>query len=238
MSPVALPTGVPGTPLIKMYTYVFVLLYRPSAFGGKAPESWSVLTDPRFKGRIGLGAPGNGEIAIAPIAGGGSAATFEADIEKGWAFLRRVKANAPLVGKGEDITRWLQQAEVDLGVAILTDAVDMKKKGIDVGWAVPKEGSYFANDCMWVPKGSTAAETYWAKQYINFAMSEGPHKAWTSGLGLPGTRKGLTVPAEFKGDPAYPTTPEDFAKLFTIDPMVKVRNWGTWHTRYKEILGI
>lgn len=238
MNPVAIPTGVDGLPYINMYTYVFVLLYRSAAFGGGKPESWNALTDPRFKGRIALGRAGNGEIGVAPVAGGANPRNIEAEMDKSWDWLRRVRANDPLFGRDEDFTRWLQAGEIDLGVAILTNAVALKKQGIDAHWAVPREGSYYANDCLWVPKGLTDEETFWAKAYVNHAMTEAAQREWTGRLGLPGLRKGLPVPPEFVGDPAYPTTPEDFARLFTVPPLFKARNWSVWYARYREIMGI
>ena len=46
--------GFDGVPLVNTYSYVYVLAYRDEAFPDGPPDSWNVLLDPKFKGRIAL----------------------------------------------------------------------------------------------------------------------------------------------------------------------------------------
>ena len=50
--------------------------------------------------------------------------------------------------------------------------------GIEVDWTVPKEGAKIDTDGLWIPKGLPENELYWAKQYINFAISPEGQQAW------------------------------------------------------------
>ncbi len=52
--PLAKPVGLEGYPMVNTYAYVYVCAYRPEAFPEGPPESWNVLIDPKFKGRIAL----------------------------------------------------------------------------------------------------------------------------------------------------------------------------------------
>jgi putative spermidine/putrescine transport system substrate-binding protein len=89
---------------------------------------------------------------------------------------------------------------------------------------------------MWIPKGLPENELYWAKEYVNFAMSQPAQQEWTSLLGLPGLRPGLTAPADLAGDPAYPQTPEDFARLISVPTRILVENESDWFQKFQEIM--
>ena len=91
-------------------------------------------------------------------------------------------------------------------------------------------------DCLWIPKGLPESDLYWAKQYINFAISKEGQQAWLDPLGLPGVVPGLTPPADLAGDPSYPTTQEQFAKLIFVPPAVQVEHQSDWFAKVKEIM--
>jgi putative spermidine/putrescine transport system substrate-binding protein len=238
MNEIARPTGVEGVPYIAMYSYVYILAYSGKAFPDNPPDSWNVLLDPKFRGRVAILDTGDGIIQVAPIAAGGSASDIPANMEKGWEWIAKLKANEPLLGKDPDMTKWFQQGEVDLGCTIVTNLMPVKNTGVDVRWTVPKESAYVATDCMWVPTGFNEDETYWAKQYVNFAMTPQAQETWCYALGLPGTRKGFKPPAEFANDPSYPTEAADFEKLLQMADEVKATNWKDWQLKYKEIMNI
>jgi putative spermidine/putrescine transport system substrate-binding protein len=71
---------------------------------------------------------------------------------------------------------------------------------------------------------------------VNFAMSQEAQQAWTSGLGLPGLRPGLTPPEDLKGDPAYPTSPEDFKRLISVPTKILVEHEADWFQKFNEIM--
>jgi putative spermidine/putrescine transport system substrate-binding protein len=234
----ALPQGVPGVPYVSMYTYVYALTYVPSKFPDGTPDTWQVLLEPRFKGRVGLYSSGNGIVQMAEVVAGGTIADYPDNMEAGWDFIEKVRGQDPLLGKDEDMTKWFQQGEVDVACNILTNAIDLKKNGAEIAWTVPKEGAYAAQDCLWVPKGFPDNETYWAKQYVNFAMTKSVNQAWCDALGLPGLHKDFEAPPEFQGDPAYPTTQEQFDHLIIIPTKIKNEHWDDWVLRYKSIMNI
>ncbi|MGF1528558.1 MAG: PotD/PotF family extracellular solute-binding protein [Candidatus Competibacterales bacterium] len=234
--PVAKPAGLEGYPLVNTYSYVYVLAYRREAFPDAPPDSWRALLDPRFKGRIALYDDGIGFHPSAQIAGGGTMAQIPDDMEPCWEFVKAVKAQDPLLGEDADFTNWFQQGEIDLACTILSNARQARQNGIDVAWTVPVEGAKVDTDGMWVPQGLSDEETYWSKQYVNYALSLEAQGAWCAALGLPPVRPGIEPPADLAGDPAYPDEPADFDKLLSVPTPILVEHESDWFARFNEIM--
>jgi putative spermidine/putrescine transport system substrate-binding protein len=232
----AKPVGLEGYPIVNTYGYVYVLAYRPEAFPDGPPASLQVLLDPKFKGRIALYNDGIGFHFPAQVAGGGKLEDIPGNMQPAWDFISKVKAQAPLLGEDPDFTTWFQNGEIDLAVTISTNAREAKKNGVNVAWTVPEEGAKFDTDGLWIPKGLPENELYWAKQYINFAITKEAQQVWLDGLGLPGVVPGLTPPADLVGDPSYPTEPEDFEHLIRISSQVQVENESSWFGEFKKIM--
>jgi putative spermidine/putrescine transport system substrate-binding protein len=232
----AKPVGLEGYPIVNTYGYVYVLAYRPEAFPDGAPKSWRDLLDPKFKGRIALYNDGIGFHFPAQVAGGGSLDDIPDNMDACWDFVREMKAQNPLLGEDPDFTTWFQNNEIDAACTISTNALAAKKNGVDLAWTVPVEGCKFDTDGLWIPKGLPENELYWAKQYINMAISQESQQVWLDGLGLPGVVPGLTPPAGLENDPAYPTKPADFEHLILVSSMVQVQNESDWFGKFKEIM--
>jgi putative spermidine/putrescine transport system substrate-binding protein len=234
--PLAKPLGLDGYPIVNTYAYVYVLAYRDSAFPNGAPTSWQVLLDPKFKGRVALYNDGIGFHPAAQMAGGGKEADIPGNMEPAWEFIRKLKAQNPLLGEDPDFTTWFQNNEIDVACTISSNAREAKKNGIKVSWTVPKEGCKVDTDGLWIPKGLPANELYWAKQYINMALTKDAQQTWLDGLGLPGVAPGVTPPADLVGDPSYPTKEEDFKKLILVAPKIQVENQADWFAKFKSIM--
>ncbi len=187
----AKPVGLEGYPIVNTYGYVYVLAYRPEAFPDGAPTSLQVLLEPKFKGRIALYNDGIGFHFPAQVAGGGKLEDIPGNMQPAWDFIKKVKEQAPLLGEDPDFTTWFQNGEIDLAVTISTNAREAKKNGVNIAWTVPQEGAKFDTDGLWIPKGLPENELYWAKQYINFAITKQAQQVWLDGLGLPGVVPGL-----------------------------------------------
>jgi len=232
----AKPVGMDGYPIINTYGYVYVLAYRPDAFPDGPPTSWHDLLDPRFKGRIAMYNDGIGFHFPAQVAGGGKVEDIPGNMQQAWDFITKIKQQQPLLGEDPDFTTWFQRGEIDMACTISANAREAKKNGIDLAWIVPQEGATFNTDGLWIPQGLPDNELYWAKQYVNHALSQQAQQVWLDGLGFPGVVPGLTPPADLAGDPAYPTTEEDFTHLIRISDKIQVENESDWFARFKEIM--
>ncbi|WMS43712.1 PotD/PotF family extracellular solute-binding protein [Acuticoccus sp. MNP-M23] len=233
--PLAKPVGLEGYPLVNTYAYVYVCAYRPEAFPDGPPDSWTVMLDPKFKGRVALYDDGIGFNPIAVLAGGGTFDDIPGNMEPAWEFYRKLKANAPLLGEDPDFTSWFQNGEIDLACTISVNARAAKQSGINVEWTVPKEGCKVDTDGLWIPKGLPANEEHWAKELVNYALTEEAQKAWCGALGLPPVYPGIAPPADLVGDPSYPTKPEDFADLVSVPTPILVENQPIWFSKFSEI---
>ncbi|WP_182084886.1 PotD/PotF family extracellular solute-binding protein [Aureimonas sp. ME7] len=232
----ARPVGLDGFPIVNTYGYVYVLAYRPGAFPDGPPTSWKVLLDPKFKGRVALYNDGIGLHFPAQVAGGGKLEDIPTNMQPAWDFITQVKAQSPLLGEDPDFTTWFQNNEIDVACTISTNAREAKKNGIDVAWVVPEEGAKFDTDGLWIPKGLPENELYWAKRYIDFAITKDAQQVWLDGLGLPGVVEGLTPPSDLTNDPSYPTKPADFDHLIRVSSKVQVENQSEWFAKFKAIM--
>lgn len=234
--PAAKPTGLEGWPLVNTYSYVYVCAYRPEAFPDGPPESWRVMLEPALRRRIALYNDGIGFNPIAVIAGGGTVDDIPDNMEPGYEFYRQLKQNEPLLGEDPDFTTWFQNGEIDIACTISVNARAARQTGIDVEWTVPKEGCKVDTDGLWIPRGLPENEEYWAKRFVEYAITAEAQQAWCSALGLPPVYPGLEAPEDLVGDPAYPTRPEDFEKLVSIPSPVLVENQPIWFAQFKEIM--
>lgn len=236
VSDAAKPVGVDGYPIVNTYGYVYVLAYRPEAFPDGAPKSWNAMLDPKFKGRVGLYNDGIGLHFPAVVAGGGKLDDIPGKMDAAWEFFKKLKANEPLLGEDPDLTAWFQKGEIDIACTISSNAREAKKNGISLAWVIPDEGATYETDGLWVPKYLPANELYWAKEYVNFALTKDAQQVWLDGLGLPGVAPGLNPPADLVGDPSYPVKADDFKKLIRVSEKDQVEHESEWFGKFKEIM--
>lgn len=232
----AKPVGVDGYPIVNTYGYVYVLAYRPEAFPDGPPKSYHDLLDPKFKGRIAFYNDGIGFHFPAQVAGGGTLEDIPGNMDACWEFVEKIKAQNPLLGEDPDFVTWFQRGEIDAACTISTNALGAKRSGVDIAWTVPEEGAKFDTDGLWIPKGHSESDLYWAREYINSALTQANQQVWLDGLGLPGVVPGLTPPEGLAGDPSYPTKPEDFERLIRISGQIQVENESEWFSKFKQIM--
>ncbi len=234
--PLARPVGLEGWPLVNVYSYAYVLAYSQKAFPERAPESWNAMLDSAFRKRVAMYDDGIGLFAPAQIAGGGRFEDIPDNMEPCWKYFRALKANEPLLGEDPDFTNWFQNHEIDLACTIISNAREARQNGIAVSWTVPREGATLDTDALWIPKGLPENELYWAKQYVNFALSAEAQQVWCNALGLPPVRPGLEPPADLVGDIAYPASEADLDRFLRIPTPVLVEHESSWFEKVNEIM--
>ena len=95
---------------------------------------------------------------------------------------------------------------------------------------------YGLNEAFWIPRGLPAANTYWAKQFINFALSQPALQAYCTKLIIPCFRKDVTPPPGSATDPYFPTTPAQFANIHSTPFQDYAANQLDWDARYDSIM--
>ena len=234
--PLARPVGFDGWPLVNTYAYAYVLAYREEAFPDGPPTSWDVMIDPKFKGRVAIYDDGIGFHPAAQIAGGGSFADIPDDMEPAWEFFRQLKANEPLLGEDPDFTNWFQNGEIDVACTIISNARAARQNGVPVAWTIPEEGAKLDTDGLWIPQGLPENERYWAKRYIDFALTLDAQQTWCNALGLPAVHPDVTPPEDLVGDPSYPTSEADLQRFIRVPTPVLVQHESDWFAKVNEIM--
>jgi len=237
LMPIAHPMGFDDWPLVNTYSYVYALAYRDAAFPDDPPDSWHSMVDPQFRGRVALFDDGIGFFSSAQVAGGGTLAGIPDDMAPCWSFLERVRDNRPLLGEDPDLTQWLQNGDTDVACAVTADARAARLNGAAVSWTLPRESAEYDTDAMVIPVGLPENELYWAKRYVERAISAEGQLIWCNGLGLPPVYPGLAPPPDLVGDPTYPTVEADFSRLLRIPTQIQVAHQDDWFARFQRIMG-
>ncbi len=234
---VARPFEFDDWPFVNVYSYVMGLAYRSDAFPGGPPISWQVMADPKFKDRVGLYTDGGGFFSASQVAGGGSMMDIPDDMSACWSFMEKVAANEPKLGLDPDIVAWLVDGSIDIACTITANAHAANEQGASVSVTVPLESADLATDAMAIPIGLEDHDRYWAKRFVETAISARAQQAWCGVLGLPPVYPSLAVPPGRENDPTYPQTQEQFDRLLYLPPSVVATHFEEWQTIYESIFG-
>ncbi|MGQ9788877.1 MAG: ABC transporter substrate-binding protein [Candidatus Hadarchaeaceae archaeon] len=226
-------------PYVNVYAYSYVLAYVPSLVS-KVPDSWWVLWEPQYKGKIAMYDDGIGFHAVLARLAGVEMSDVLAHPEKmeaAWDLLKTLAPNIGGLGEDPDFSMWIERKEMALLVTILTNVFEAKRAGAEVAWVVPKEGLEVHTDSMEVLKNLPPERDYWAKQFINIACDPVVQGKWAELLGCPPLAVGATIPDYMKGDPAFPTEPEHWAINIYVPEDILSQYQKEWFAKFQEITG-
>ena len=176
---------------------------------GRERRKWQVLFDPKHKGRIALYDDGIGFHFVAQKLGGGKVEDIPANMEPAGSP-RQAQGAGPLLGEDPDFTTWFQNGEIDLACTILTTRGRRRQNGIEVAWTCPPRAARSTPTGCGSPRA--CPRTSCTGQGVRELC---PEPAGPAGLDRrPGPARAAPRPHPARrslGDPAYPTTPADFA---------------------------
>ncbi|HEX5037649.1 MAG TPA: extracellular solute-binding protein [bacterium] len=222
-------------PFVQPYVVHYVLAYRTKLFGKDKPESWQVLFEPRFKEKVALYPGGSGFYPIAQKLGGGSLDDIPDNMEPCWKIFSQLKNQVGQldysIGMGEQIRR----EKLDLCFRALTNAITFKNEGLDISWTAPREGIPDTIDALWVPKNLPENSAYWAKHFIQFALSRNTQEAWCERLGTLPLHPQAALPTVYRGHPELPQSPDDGKGVLHLPESLKLRCQKDWEIRFQKI---
>ena len=228
--------GLNGWSFVIVYDVRYVMMYREAAFPGGPPESWKAMVDPARKGRVSVYPGGKGFFPIAQVAGGGLLRDIPANMAPCWNFLRLLRPQVRVLEFNTRMTEHIRRGEIDLHCTVLTNIMQWKDQGYGVDWHVPSEGISVGDDALAVPRGLSDSVSFWAKQYVAFAVWKDVQRDWTARLGLCPVNTGIERPERFWGDPAYPDRPDDYSKaLFVPNRVLAEFEHGLWRNEFNAI---
>jgi putative spermidine/putrescine transport system substrate-binding protein len=228
--------GISGWPFVNVYTVPYAMMYREAAFPEKKPESWNIMLDPHLKGRVSIYPGGKGFYPVAQIMGGGSIEDIPHNMKPCWNFIRSLKPQMEHSGYNKEMTEYIRKGEVDIFFTALTNIRQWKKEGLGVSWAVPQEGLPDCEDSLLVPLYLPENVSYWAKQYIAFAMAEKSQRDFCYRLGTTPMYPGIEPPADLINDPVYRKSPDDLKGILYIPDSITVEYEADWMKKFNEIL--
>jgi putative spermidine/putrescine transport system substrate-binding protein/spermidine/putrescine transport system substrate-binding protein len=140
----------------------------------QAPESWAVLWDPQYRGRVIALDDANNNVNFAAIALG-IADPFRLDDAQFAAVKRKLvalKGNllTYYAGFDEGTTIWSENDVVLMFAMGELNAIALRKQGYDVGYTVPREGAVGWLDNLAVSAGSPRPDL--ALRWIDFVLQE------------------------------------------------------------------
>jgi putative spermidine/putrescine transport system substrate-binding protein len=158
-------TGVPG-----YNVNVEVLTEK----GLPIPTTWAELTDPMYKGLIGLGAVGESGTATTSFiamnyAAGGSMDDFSPGIEYGKALLPNIDGVPE--GKDPEMERGEVPIQIKYDFNLIAQAANMADKGIEVQTVIPADGSIYAPSALML-NGYNTNEMDLIKLFADWVLSD------------------------------------------------------------------
>ena len=141
------------------------------------PDSWRVLWDPQYKGKVAISHPAEYKglyiLLISARLNGGD----QYHIEKGFEMIRKLVPNVgSWVTSSAHYVPYLEREEVWLAPYWNGRGQTLVDKGLPVGLIVPKEGTIPISNCFVVPKNAQNKEM--AYKFINFYLDVAQQTAW------------------------------------------------------------
>lgn len=237
LHPRARPEGCPSTwPFVLPYIVHYVLAYRTSAFPDAIPQSWNVLFEPRFRGKIALYPDGHGFHPIAQILGGGALNDIPASMEACWKIFIQLKPQIGRLDYSIALSEQIRRGELDLCFRALPNAIAFKNEGLDISWTIPQEGTADTMDALFVPKNLSNENSYWAKQLIDFALSRNTQENWSEQLGVMAVHPDAALPPAYRNNAYLNRSQSDFCGVLHLPEALKAKHEQEWEKKFSEIL--
>lgn len=221
--------------LVFPYVVYYVLVYA-RARCAEPPRSWSVLCDDEHRGRVALYPGGNGLFPIAQVMGGGRLSDIPNAMEPCWQFVRRLGAQVGELDYSIGMERAWSEGRLNLCMRALTNALAFQAAGLDVGFAVPEEGTSDTLDALWAPRGLPAARSFWARRLIAFCLRVDVQERWCERLGCMPVHRGARPPALLTNHPRLPKAADDVHPLLHIPDSLKLQYSELWEQRFASEL--
>ena len=230
-------------PYIGLYPYTYALCYNENALeevqGDSEPvDSWETLWNEEYEGWLGIynDPPADGFLPVlAELAGVelGPAAEMEAV----WDLVEELEPNLGFLGSDADIATNLQEEEIAYAAGYLpNNLLQPQEEGVPVGWTIPEEGATVRTDCFYTPKNQPTSELYWSQRFIDFALRAENQETWMEGLQVPMLNENVEPLEWMEGNPAFPTSDEEFDQLIWTDLDVYTEHSPGWFDRMSQIV--
>ncbi|MGA0563463.1 ABC transporter substrate-binding protein [Ancylobacter sp. VNQ12] len=190
-----------------------------------APDSWEVLWDPKFKGKVIALDDANNDINFGAIALGikDPFNLTDAQFAEVKAKLIALKKNllTYFAGFDEGTTIWSENDVVLMFSMGELAAINLQKKGFDVGYVIPKEGAVGWLDNLTVSAGTANTDAAYA--WMNFALQKKIGADMAKKFGY-GATTDAAQGMDYANRLIWAQNPEDYTRRQAIWNEVKAAN--------------
>ncbi len=198
-----------------------------------APDSWSVLWDPKYKGKVGiLNSLWTSWLYAAAAVDGKNNTT---DWDNSWSTLLKIRDQQPKIyATQEEMGQALQTGEVLLAISYRSRAVQWNQAGGEpLGNVVPKEGSYSVVFGAGMPKNAKNQDAAYA--YMNAMLDPKGQAGFAESMGYSPTVDNADLSRELKETIDF--TVEEAARINAPELKYIAENNSKWKEKFeKEIL--
>jgi putative spermidine/putrescine transport system substrate-binding protein len=229
----ARPTGFADR-LVFPYSVHYVLVYLKPAVEARALKSWGILMEQRHAGKIAVYPNGKGFYPIAQVLGGGSIDSLPENMQPCWNYLAGFRPRIAVLDYSIGMESLLGTGRINLCFRALPNALGFIEAGLDVGWTIPEEGTSDTTDALWIPRHVPEDRAYWARKYIDVALSAGVQSEWCSRLGALPANKKAEASAIFDG-PGFPRNMDDTGGFLYVPDAVMWRHEAQWEAIFEQL---
>ena len=161
-----LPAGFVDDWGVNVHAQIVGLAYNPKKV--EAPNGWDDLFSPKYYGKVGLTGFQTtfGTVSLIEIAKifGGS----ETNVEPAFVELKKFLPHVGAIGAPLAMPGLFQQGEIDVMYTNYQTTMNLKSRGVDIDFAVPKTGAVAFYTTLHIAKGAADVEN--AYQYMDVAV--------------------------------------------------------------------
>lgn len=219
------------------------LLYRtdkiPDEYAAKV-DSWRVIFDPQWKGRIGWSninrGTGMGLLLLAMLEGQGTIESGKPhEIDKAWPLAKQLKDQVPTFYTSDnEATSQLKMGETWISQRSHVEAFRMQDEGVPVrAWMDLKEGLLSSNESLSIIRSGNAAREDLAARFINMALSKEAGEVLIGYYFSP-VNKNAQPPS---GQEDRVLTAKQMASIKHLDNVWMAEQYDGWLERWSKELG-
>jgi spermidine/putrescine-binding protein len=204
------------------WTYAWTLIYRTDKISKEDAakvDSWAVLLDPKYKGKVGY--PninwGNGYalLVLALIQGQGTVESgHPREVDKGWELVPKIKSQVSTFTKSDMEAQTLfKSGEIWIAMRSSREVPVYQKEGVPTGMFTNlKEGMVATNEIISVVRSGNALREEMAARFVNKALSAEAQTVLAKNFFTPSNKR-AQIPADVK----------DY--VLTVDQLEKLNHW-------------
>ena len=216
--------------IMHMYTAEGIL-YNPKAMD--KPKSWSVLWDPKYKGKVAVNRYIDRMMMICSAYKTGGKRLD--DENAAWAALEQLVTDqqGKLFTSSEQLGQMFEQGEVVVAPFWQARSVQWKKAGQSLAFAAPVEGAISEAWGYGIPRGTPEDIKMLTGQWIGIHLEKEASIDFAKGWGYPSTNPNVDYPPDIAGDLL---SKSEFAALKNPDYQWLVKNTAAWTERFNKML--